>query len=124
QRTANPCTPVRFRARPPKSHGVLQAAGLSAFQWFGSARCAPKRDSLQMSAEFTELRVKMVDGQLRTTDVTNASLLAAFLSVPRELFVDETLRDLAYIDEDIRIAGGEGGPRFLMEPSPLARLLQ
>lgn len=77
-----------------------------------------------MSAEFTELRVKMVDGQLRTTDVTNASLLAAFLSVPRELFVDETLRDLAYIDEDIRIAGGEGGPRFLMEPSPLARLLQ
>ena len=77
-----------------------------------------------MSAEFTELRVKMVDGQLRTTDVTNASLLAAFLSVPRELFVDETLRDLAYIDEDIRIAAGEGGPRFLMEPSPLARLLQ
>lgn len=77
-----------------------------------------------MSADFTERRIKMVDGQIRTTDVTSAPLLEAFLSVPRELFVDESMRELAYIDEDIRIANGETGPRFLMEPSPLARLLQ
>ncbi|MET3661117.1 protein-L-isoaspartate O-methyltransferase family protein [Aquamicrobium ahrensii] len=77
-----------------------------------------------MSADFTERRVKMVDGQLRTTDVTSTPLLDAFLSVPRELFVDESMRELAYIDEDIRIADGESGARFLMEPSPLARLLQ
>ncbi|MCK9551934.1 protein-L-isoaspartate O-methyltransferase [Aquamicrobium sp.] len=77
-----------------------------------------------MSADFTERRVKMVDGQIRTTDVTNVPLLDAFLSVPRELFVDESVRELAYIDEDIRIADGDGGARFLMEPSPLARLLQ
>jgi protein-L-isoaspartate(D-aspartate) O-methyltransferase len=77
-----------------------------------------------MSADFTERRVKMVDGQIRTTDVTNVPLLAAFLSVPRELFVEEAMRELAYIDEDIRIAETESGARFLMEPSPLARLLQ
>lgn len=105
-------------------HGVLQAAGLPAFQWTVSARCAPKRGSLHMSADFTERRVKMVDGQLRTTDVTSAPLLDAFLSVPRELFVEESMRELAYIDEDIRIGDSESGCRFLMEPSPLARLLQ
>ncbi len=77
-----------------------------------------------MSADFTERRVKMVDGQLRTTDVTSVPLLDAFLSVPRERFVEEPIRELAYIDEDIRIAEGDGGARFLMEPSPLARLLQ
>ncbi|TGQ69330.1 protein-L-isoaspartate O-methyltransferase [Mesorhizobium sp. M00.F.Ca.ET.186.01.1.1] len=77
-----------------------------------------------MNADFSELRVKMVDGQVRTTDVTSAALLDAMLSVPREIFVGDRQRDLAYIDEDIRIADGAGGARYLMEPSPLAKLMQ
>ncbi|MGX5841940.1 protein-L-isoaspartate O-methyltransferase family protein [Mesorhizobium sp. ArgA1] len=79
-----------------------------------------------MSADFSELRVKMVDGQVRTTDVTDAALLDAMLAVPREAFVGATQQVLAYIDEDIRISdGGDGsGARYLMEPSPLAKLLQ
>jgi len=79
-----------------------------------------------MSADFSELRVKMVDGQVRTTDVTDAALLDAMLAVPREAFVGAALQALAYIDEDIRISdGGDGGgARYLMEPSPLAKLLQ
>ena len=66
-----------------------------------------------MSADFSERRVKMVDGQIRTTDVTSAPLLDAMLSVPREAFVGANQRDLA-----------NGGARYLMEPSPLAKLLQ
>ncbi|MER8749368.1 protein-L-isoaspartate O-methyltransferase [Mesorhizobium sp. M1050] len=77
-----------------------------------------------MSADFSELRVKMVDGQVRTTDVTSAPLLEAMLVVPREAFVGAAQRDLAYIDEDIRIATGADGARYLMEPSPLAKLIQ
>jgi len=77
-----------------------------------------------MDADFAERRVKMVDGQIRTVDVTSAPLLQAMLTVPRELFVSPDLRDLAYIDEDVRIAGGPGSARYLMEPSPLARLIQ
>ncbi|UVK36557.1 protein-L-isoaspartate O-methyltransferase [Mesorhizobium sp. AR10] len=79
-----------------------------------------------MSADFSELRVKMVDGQVRTTDVTSAPLLDAMLVVPREAFVGAGQRDLAYIDEDIRISNGldGGGARYLMEASPLAKLLQ
>jgi protein-L-isoaspartate(D-aspartate) O-methyltransferase len=77
-----------------------------------------------MDVDFTALRVKMVDGQVRTTDVTNKDLLAAMLSVPREAFVPERLRDLAYIDEDLEVAATAEGRRFLMEPSPFARLVQ
>lgn len=90
----------------------------------GRRLAAPQMGLLDMDADFAERRVKMVDGQIRTVDVTSAPLLAAFLSVPRELFVDPDLRDIAYIDEDIRIADGPDGARYLMEPSPLARLIQ
>ncbi|MBZ9882252.1 protein-L-isoaspartate O-methyltransferase [Mesorhizobium sp. CA10] len=79
-----------------------------------------------MNADFSERRVKMVDGQIRTTDVTSGPLIEAMLSVPREAFVGAGQQDLAYIDEDIRISDGANGSgaRYLMEPSPLAKLLQ
>lgn len=73
-----------------------------------------------MSVDFAEQRVKMVDGQLRVTDVTDRAVLAAMLTVPREAFVPEKLRALAYIDADLDV--GEG--RFIMEPSPFGRLVQ
>ena len=78
-----------------------------------------------MTLDFTALRTKMVDGQLRTTDVTDLAILDAVLAVPREEFVPSKLRPLAYIDEDIEITpAGSGSARYLMEPSPFARLVQ
>ena len=73
-----------------------------------------------MNTDFSTLRTKMVDGQLRTTDVTSLPILDAMLAIPREDFVPAGRRSLAYIDEDIEIAPG----RYLMEASPFARLLQ
>ncbi|AFL52111.1 protein-L-isoaspartate(D-aspartate) O-methyltransferase [Sinorhizobium fredii] len=72
---------------------------------------------------FEAARIKMVDNQIRTTDVTSHSVLTAFLSVPREEFVPAKMKELAYIDTDIELTGGTA-PRYLMEPSPLAKLLQ
>ncbi|MFN3549675.1 MAG: protein-L-isoaspartate O-methyltransferase family protein [Mesorhizobium sp.] len=67
----------------------------------------------------------MVDGQLRTTDVNRIPILEAFLSVPREAFVPARLRPLAYIDEDLEVSGaGSDERRYLMEPSPFAKMLQ
>jgi protein-L-isoaspartate(D-aspartate) O-methyltransferase len=70
--------------------------------------------------DFEAARTKMVENQIRTTDVTSHSVLRAFYNVPRETFVPEKSRALAYIDNDIQIANG----RYLMEASPLAKLLQ
>ncbi len=70
--------------------------------------------------DYTAARIKMVDNQIRTTDVTSHSVLDAFLTVPREAFVPARLKPLAYIDNDIEVAPG----RYLMEPSPLAKLIQ
>ena len=78
-----------------------------------------------MNVDFAQYRTKMVDSQLRTTDVTDIDILDAMGSVPRELFVDENRRALAYIDEDVRLSGAAAGSaRYLMEPSPFAKLLQ
>lgn len=74
-----------------------------------------------MSAmDFEAARVKMVDNQIRTTDVTSHEILRAFLQVPREEFLPASRRPLAYLDDDIPLGDG----RFVMEPSPLAKLLQ
>lgn len=73
-----------------------------------------------MTVDFQELRVKMVDGQVRTTDVTDAALLAAMLEIPREAFVPADRQALAYVDEDLAIGAG----RFLMRASPFAKLVQ
>ena len=78
-----------------------------------------------MTVDFHQQRVKMVDGQLRTTDVGDTAILSAMLALPREAFVPAAKRALAYIDEDIELPVSPGGaPRFLMEPSPFARLVQ
>ena len=69
-----------------------------------------------MISDFSERRLKMVDGQIRTTDVTSAPLLDAFLTVPRERFIGSADPAIAYIDEDIRVAAGPEGARYLMEP--------
>jgi protein-L-isoaspartate(D-aspartate) O-methyltransferase len=73
-----------------------------------------------MTADFSIQRTKMVDGQLRTTDVTHVPLLDAMQTIPREEFVPARRRSLSYIDEDIEVAPG----RYIMEPSPFAKLVQ
>lgn len=65
-------------------------------------------------------RRMMVDGQVRTADVTNLDLLAAMLAVPRELFVPAGQAGQAYCDGDIALGGG----RALLKPMVLAKLIQ
>lgn len=71
-------------------------------------------------ADFNQARQNMVDCQLRTNKITDPSVIEAFETVPREAFVGDRLKSVAYTDEDLQIAGG----RCLMEPMVLARLVQ
>src|SRR5271167_4454310 len=65
-------------------------------------------------------RRMMVDGQVRTADVTNPDLIAAMLAVPRENFVPPALAGQAYSDGDLVVGGG----RALLKPMVLAKLIQ
>jgi protein-L-isoaspartate(D-aspartate) O-methyltransferase len=62
----------------------------------------------------------MIDGQLRPNRVTNIQILTAIADLPRERFLPEGLRSLAYADDDVPLGNG----RYLMEPMILARLIQ
>ena len=65
-------------------------------------------------------RRSMVENQIRTNRVTDPLVIEAMNDVPREAFVPDELKGIAYLDEDIPIGGG----RYLMEPLVIARLLQ
>ena len=52
---------------------------------------------------FAAARHNMVESQLRTNKVTNAAMIEAFETVPRELFVPKAYRGIAYLDEDLPI---------------------
>ena len=73
---------------------------------------------------FSTARQKMVDGQVRPSDVTDIRILDAMLAVPREAFVPPNQRALAYLDLDLDV--GEGGPArgFLIKPVVTAKMLQ
>jgi protein-L-isoaspartate(D-aspartate) O-methyltransferase len=70
--------------------------------------------------DFALARRNMIDGQLRPNKVTNTALLAAIGELPREKFLPEAVRSVAYADEDVPLGGG----RYLLEPMVLARLIQ
>ena len=70
--------------------------------------------------DFALARRNMVEGQLRPNRVTNAQLLSVIGALPRERFLPDGMRSVAYSDEDVPVGKG----RYLMEPMVLARLLQ
>jgi len=73
--------------------------------------------------DFAAARRNMVDGQVRTADVTDQALLAALLAVPRERYVPPGSVSLAYLDLDLP-AGGTAAGRRLLKPMVLAKLIQ
>ena len=64
----------------------------------------------------------MVDGQIRTFGITNLDLIARFLAVPRENFVDAAQLTLAFSDVPLVLAGTS--PRALLTPMVLAKMIQ
>jgi protein-L-isoaspartate(D-aspartate) O-methyltransferase len=76
--------------------------------------------------DFAAARRMMVDGQVRTSDVTDLRIVAAMLELPREHFVPQAKADLAYLDFDVPVtdAGGGEPARRLLKPMVLAKLVQ
>jgi protein-L-isoaspartate(D-aspartate) O-methyltransferase len=69
-----------------------------------------------------DLRLNMVNGQLRTGGIVDPDVLAAFLATPREEFVAPAFASLAYLDRDLPALGAKA--RRLLPPMTLARMMQ
>jgi protein-L-isoaspartate(D-aspartate) O-methyltransferase len=69
--------------------------------------------------DFAAARRAMIDSQLRPQGVTDPAVLAAMASVPREQFVPEAVRPLAYSDRPLDLGDGKA----LMPPAALAKLV-
>lgn len=69
--------------------------------------------------DFAARRHMMVDTQVRPSDVTKFPIIDAMLSVPRELFVPDSLREAAYAGDNVDLGRG----RVMLEPRTLAKML-
>ena len=76
------------------------------------------------SSGFSTARQKMVDGQVRPSDITDSRIIDAMLAVPREAFVPQHRRALAYLDLDLDVSEGGAAKRFLIKPVVTAKMLQ
>lgn len=74
--------------------------------------------------DFAALRRTMVDGQVRTADVTDPRLLAAMLELPRERFFPDDRVSLAYLDRDVSVSPSAQPARRVLKPMVLAKLIQ
>ncbi|MTH78160.1 protein-L-isoaspartate O-methyltransferase family protein [Paracoccus aestuariivivens] len=70
--------------------------------------------------DFAQRRTMMVDSQVRPNDVTSYPVIDAMLSVPREEFVPDAMRDVAYAGQNIDLAPG----RILLEPRTLGKMME
>lgn len=69
--------------------------------------------------DYAAAREAMVDRQVRPADVTLYPIIAAMLAVPREAFVPDARRPVAYLGEHVPLAPG----RVLLDPRVFAKLL-
>ncbi len=73
-----------------------------------------------MSIDYAKVRDTMVEQQVRPWDVLDARVLDVIRSIPREAFVPDALRELAYADTALPI----GHDEVMMKPVLEGRTLQ
>jgi protein-L-isoaspartate(D-aspartate) O-methyltransferase len=73
--------------------------------------------------DFARMRRMMVDGQIRTFDITDIALLERMNHVPRERFLPAEQATLAYSDARLVLKAG-AARRSMLTPMGLARMIQ
>jgi protein-L-isoaspartate(D-aspartate) O-methyltransferase len=76
-----------------------------------------------MTIDYAKARETMVEQQVRPWDVLDARVLETIASVPREAFVPEALRALAYADTSLPLGHGESMMKPVLEGRALQALL-
>lgn len=70
--------------------------------------------------DYLRQRLNMVESQVRTSDVTDERIQAAMREIPRDRFVPEDKRPLAYADTAVEV----WHRRYLLDPRTFAKLAQ
>jgi len=70
--------------------------------------------------DFATVREAMVDGQVRPSDVTLYPVIEAMLTIPREDYVPEPLREVAYIGDHLPLAER----RVVLDARVMAKMLE
>ena len=70
--------------------------------------------------DFATVREAMVDGQIRPSDVTLYPVIEAMLDVPREDYVPEALREIAYIGDHLPL----GERRVVLDARVMGKMLE
>lgn len=83
----------------------------------------PATDFPRMSIDFARARENMVEQQVRPWDVLDVRVLDTLARLPRDAFVAESLRGLAYADTALPIGHGETMMKPVLEGRALQALL-
>jgi protein-L-isoaspartate(D-aspartate) O-methyltransferase len=70
--------------------------------------------------DFAAARSNMIENQIRPNRVTDARIVNAMATLPRERFVPKLKRGVAYMGDDLDIGNG----RYLMNPMVLGQLME
>src|SRR3989454_772375 len=109
----SPCRHFTISRRSP----AWQSAGKP----LTSAAFSSSRNKSNRSASMlTDAREQMIEQQVRAWDVLDERVLAIFRRVPREHFVPQQQRFLAYADAEVPLPHGQ----HMLRPSVAGRLLQ
>ena len=76
-----------------------------------------------MTLDYAKARENMVEQQVRPWDVLDTRVLETIATLPREVFVPEALRALAYADTALPLGHGESMMKPVLEGRALQALL-
>src|SRR3984957_10089059 len=113
---------LRFRQR-----GDTERLIFSPYRCARSAACVLRRPAAQRFRpmgtqrmfDAANARRLMVEGQIRTADVTDTAVLDAMQALPRERFLPPGLGQLAYLDAAAPVRRGRG----FLRPGGVAQLV-
>lgn len=92
----------------------------------GTLGMVAREDIREDRVDYATQRKNMVESQVRPSDVTDRRIIRAMLDLPRELFVPERVRALAYMDGCVPLtpAAHADTRRVLLSARVLAKLVQ
>src|SRR5262245_25297220 len=117
--SSNPSSPTRISGPRSRLFRYI-ARPWAAYPTVVRTPPAIHHNGIPMNAKTEAARRQMIDQQVRASDVLDGRVLETFAAVPREKFVPEAYRAVAFADAPIPIGHGQS----MLPPALEGRILQ